>query len=83
MNLISPKFLQMCQAKKAKILKCLFEKEDVFAVVMEKNKMNFEEACEWIANDALYIDLPYANDSEIQMMQMCAKEMIKKLKENK
>lgn len=83
MKLVSPRFLQTCQSKKAKILKYLFEDDDIFAVIMEQKKFTFLEACEWIADYVFETELPLANDSEIKMMQLAAKEMVKELKEKK
>ena len=82
MELISPKFLQTCQSKRAKILKELFEEEDIFSVVMKKNDISFEEACQWIADEVFDIDLPIASESEVQMMKLAAKEMVAKIKKD-
>lgn len=81
MNLISPKFLQTCQGKKSRILNCLFEDDDIFSVIMAQKGISFEEACEWIADEVFNIELPLASESEVQMMRLAAKEMVKQLKE--
>jgi len=81
MNLISPKFLQTCQMKKAKILKCLFEDDDIFSVIMVQKEISFEEACAWIAEDVFDIDVPFATESEVQILRLAAKEMVRKTKE--
>lgn len=82
MDLISPKFLQTCQNKRAAVLKELFQDEDVFKVVMDKKKMSFTEACEWIATEVFCIDLPLASPSEVEIMKLAAKEMVTKLKKD-
>lgn len=50
---------------------------------MREKKMDFEEACAWIADDVFEIDLPQASDSEIQIMQLAAREMVKQHKSEK
>ena len=71
----------MCQSKKAKILKALFEDDDIFSVVMAQKGISFEECCSWIAEDVFNIDLPEASESEIQIMRLAAKEMVQQMKD--
>lgn len=80
MHLISPKFLQTCQSKKAKILKSLFQDEDIFSIIMRQKDISFEEACAWIAKDVFNTELPIASESEVQMMRLAAKEMVNQMK---
>ena len=79
MTLISPKFLQMCQLKKAKILKALFEDDDIFSIVMAQKEISFEECCNWIADEVFDIDLPQASQSEVQIIRLAAKEMTQQM----
>lgn len=71
----------MCQAKKAKILKALFEDDDIFSVVMAQKGISFEDCCAWIAEDVFDISLPEASESEIQIMRLAAKEMVQQMRE--
>lgn len=81
MTLVSPKFLQVCQMKKAKILKSLFEDDDIFSIVMAQKGISFEDCCAWIAEDVFDIKLPEASESEMQIMRLAAKEMIQQMRE--
>ncbi len=81
MTLVSPKFLQSCQVRKSKILKALFEENDIFSLVMFQKGLTFTEACEWIANYVFDIELPEASEVEIQMMRIAAKEMNEEMKQ--
>ncbi len=83
MTLVSPKFLQMCQSRKTKILKALFEDDDIFSIVMAQKGISFEECCDWIADDVFDIDLPEASKSEVQIIRLAAKEMALEINENK
>lgn len=76
MKLISPKFLQICEGKKAKILKVLFEDEDIFKVVMSIRGLNFVDACEWIADEIFDMEIPEATEAEKKLMKLAAKEMM-------
>lgn len=82
MQLISPKFLQSCDLKRAKILQILFKDDDVFRIVMEKKDINFEDACYWIAEEVFGIDPPLASPSEIEIMKLAAREFVDQNKKN-
>ncbi len=81
MSLISPKFIQTCENKKSRILTELFVDDDIFSVIMDKKKISFQKACEWIAQEVFNMDVPLASAAEVQMMKLAAKEMVNELKE--
>lgn len=82
MKLISPNFLQKINTENFRetILTSLFIDEDIVSIVMKKNKMNFEQACEYISMLIYDKQAPEASESEKAIMKTAAKEFFEEWK---
>jgi len=80
MKLISHKFLQSINEEynRDRILNSLFKDEEAIALVIEKKKLSFEKACDWVATICFenLKEAPEANEAEKVIMQRVAKELI-------